>query len=131
MKRRILIAMLVSLALWPIVQIALVRRYGVDPWELYGWGMYTRPHLDADVRAFALPDGRSLVLAREELDAIRAFELAWRHLGRLASPSAAAARILGRRPDLEGVRLVGTKLELDPATDRIVAREDRWEIFRR
>jgi hypothetical protein len=130
MKRRAIIAMLWILAVWPIGQRVLVSIYSVDPWELFGWGMYTRPQLDADVRVFGLPEDRVLILSPEERAAVRAFELDWRELGRLASPEGAAARIFALRPQLRAISVRATQLELDPKTDRIVAREDRWRVER-
>jgi hypothetical protein len=125
-KRTVIVALLALLALWPIAQRILVETHAVDPWELWGWGMYTRPRLDGDVRAFGVPGGRAL----ERSEELKRFELARRHLGRLASPRAAAEELLARHPELEAVRLLATQLALDPETDRIVAREETFVIHR-
>jgi hypothetical protein len=126
MKRALILSLLGLLALWPIAQRILVETHAIDPWELWGWGMYTRPHLDGDVRAFGLPGDRAL----ERSDEVKRFQLARQHLGRLASPRDAAAELLAAHPELEAVRFIATQLVLDPSTDRIIAREETFVIHR-
>lgn len=36
--------LLIVLITWPIIHIFLVNKYDVDPWELFGFAMYTTPH---------------------------------------------------------------------------------------
>jgi hypothetical protein len=114
-KRRSTTILLCAVALWPLVQITLVRSRGVDPWELWGFGMYTCPRLDSEVRAFT--GDRPL----PKTEALRAYEEAWRHIGRLASPRRAARSYFEIDPKLEAVRFRLNRLELD-ASDRVALR---------
>ena len=42
-KTRLFGIALLVLGLWPAVQIGLVARYDVSPWQLAAWGMYASP----------------------------------------------------------------------------------------
>ena len=44
-KQYVLAGLLLLLALWPLAHRALVVRYRVDPWRLFGWAMYCTPKL--------------------------------------------------------------------------------------
>jgi hypothetical protein len=71
-KRHAVLALLIEATLWPAVQISLVRRYGVNPWKLAGWGMYAAPQLPGEVRTLGhTPDeigNYELSTSPEELD---------------------------------------------------------------
>ena len=68
-KARVVRAALVLLALWPVVQHALVRGTEVSPWKLAGWGMYAAPQDNVGV-VVLVEDPRTsenVVLPREAL----------------------------------------------------------------
>ena len=49
-KKRIVIALLLVLAIWPLVHRLLVQTSGLSPWKGAGWAMYCVP-------------GRSIIVA--------------------------------------------------------------------
>ncbi len=49
MRQRLVFALLVAFALWPLVHRGLVHRYGLDPWKFGGWAMYTVARKDPQV----------------------------------------------------------------------------------
>jgi hypothetical protein len=136
-KRRIVEVALVIFALWPLVQNGLCARYGVDPWKLFGWAMYSVPGRmsrldlyratpagDGDAAADLRPLPASAIAPplRESLEAFRQRRGA---LGALVSPDPLAREILRLHPELEGVGIALTTLELDRASARVVPRADR------
>ena len=136
MKRRIVKVLLVALALWPLAHFALVLRFGVDPWKLFGWAMYSVPGAMKTVRVIELSrDGG----AREVTRAVQG-EAVWRvvsryrvlrqSLGDLASPEATARRILALRPDWEGVALPVLSLALDRETASVRADLEQASFWR-
>ena len=43
---------LMLLTVWPLVHIALVKSYDVNPWKFAGWGMYSAPQLFPSIRGY-------------------------------------------------------------------------------
>lgn len=134
MKRRLVVALLVLFAVWPAVQHLLVRRYDVDPWKLYAWGMYTVPGPMKTVRIVRIGrDGSAAVLAAyrpAEARAVDAFRLRRQALGRLASPAALADTVLELHPDWEGVAIPILSVRLDPKSGLTVAEVSQWSRWR-
>ena len=58
MKRKLVVAFLVCFALSPLLQHALVRSHGVDPWRLFAWGMVSVPGSMRTVRVVVLDSER-------------------------------------------------------------------------
>ena len=58
MKRRLVAAGLLLFALWPPLHFALVRRYDVDPWKLFGFAMYSVPGTMRTVRIVGIDEAR-------------------------------------------------------------------------
>ena len=136
MKRRIISIVLVALALWPLAHFALVLRFGVDPWKLFGWAMYSVPGAMKTVRVIELSrDGG----AREVTRAVQG-EAVWRtvsryrvlrqSLGSLVGAEATARRILELRPDWEGVALPVLSLTLDRETASVRAAIEQASFWR-
>jgi hypothetical protein len=48
-KQQILTAGLVGFTLWPLAQMELVRRFGISPWKVAGWGMYATPRISPGI----------------------------------------------------------------------------------
>jgi hypothetical protein len=46
LRRRLVVALLVLLTVWPVVHLWLAFRFQVSPWKLCGWGMYATPRFD-------------------------------------------------------------------------------------
>ena len=117
---------LVGVASWPILQIGLASRYGMSPWKLGAWGMYTVPDVRSATRIFAPRLG---LLALKDMtprvrEAVIAYHQRWRILGRLASPRQALLFILDDFPKLNHLKLVSERLRLDPRSSRIVRGRD-------
>jgi hypothetical protein len=123
-KRRLVAAVLLALAAWPLAHRVLVWRYDVDPWRFFGWAMYCTPKLPAEVHLFAYEHGdrvavplSSLTRAqRRAVSGLRRRRALW---GTLASPAAAAQALLAARPSADAVEVVVEKWYLDPATASI------------
>jgi hypothetical protein len=115
---------LVLLALWPLVQMALVRVHGIDPWKLGGWGMYAAPRLPPLVTVECLTADE---IGRYELHDVqptweREFhEFVWRRrgLGRLARPDALGRALLELYPTSLGIEITVEQPFLDRRTAMI------------
>ena len=97
-KRRIVLALLVVLALWPPVQHALVQRYGLNPWKFFGFAMYAQPRIIPIVDVYVFDEGgrRRPLLRPDEQRAVETFQLRREVWGELEAPDE-LARVLRRR----------------------------------
>jgi hypothetical protein len=135
-KRRVVKAVLIALAVWPLAHHALVLRFGVDPWKLFGWAMYCVPGAMKTVRVIELSrdGGARDVPRREQGEAVwRAasrYRVLRQSLGSLARAEATARRVLELRPDWEGVALPILSLELDRETARVRAAVEQASFWR-
>jgi hypothetical protein len=138
-KMRARVAVNVTLALlaaWPLVQIALVRAYDVNPWKLAGWGMYAAPQLDPIVHLECLtPDE----VGRYELGTVlpdweREFDdfvRRRRGLGRLVRPDALGLKLLELYPAILGVEITVERPWLNRRTGMIESRSTTYRYGRR
>ena len=95
---------LILFALWPAVHMALVKRWGVNPWKLAGWGMYSAPQIPAELRIQA--GASPLEELPAELEATQyAFLRARLGLGDLARPKKLARALLDRDPAIDHVSI--------------------------
>jgi hypothetical protein len=127
-KRRAVGTFLVLFALWPIAQYELTRRYGTDPWKLFGWAMYSVPGPMKTVRIVAMTEGGNMrrldfrSYSPAEQAAVDAFRERSRALGHLASSEPLARAMLELNPDFEGVVIATLAMHLDPATGLLARR---------
>lgn len=131
MKRRLVVAVLVALAIWPLLQFFAVRRFDVDAWKLAGFAMYSVPGPQHLVRVVGLDSrGRQLPLHRNDYDPeLRSLvtDYHWRRmaLGRLASDRALAQHLLEARPSWDAVAIVVAIPALDRETAMVTIDFDR------
>ena len=124
MKRRLVCAFLVAFAIWPALQHALVRVYGIDPWRLCAWGMYSSPGPMKTIRVVALRDEAGPEILDREAYPPEVERLVtiyrWRKqaLGDLASADSLAQALLAMHTDWDGVALPMVTLALDPESAR-------------
>ena len=45
-----MLAIVAFVLVWPVAHAGLVARYGIDPWEFFGWSMYALPAPRIQVR---------------------------------------------------------------------------------
>lgn len=111
--------------LWPIAQAVLVARYHVDPWELFGWSMYSRPAARVQVKVEAERDGTVAPLRAmgEQRRLIVDFARRRTALGELAPSDRLAETILHGDPELDALRITTREILLDRKTASLVARD--------
>jgi len=107
-RARLLLAALAVLALWPAIQLALVRTWDVNPWKLFGWAMYTQAPPGLDTRVGLEGDDGTVWLPRHGLApapraALDAYRERRRALGRLASTDALGEAVHARYPEAKRV----------------------------
>jgi len=122
-KRRAVGIFLLLFALWPLLQFGLTQHYGVSPWKLFGWAMYSVPGAMKTVRVVAITDEglRRLSLrsyTSQEQEIVDTFRQHRQALGRLASPEPLAAGMLELHPEFDGVVVAVLSLE--------IARDSGW-----
>lgn len=130
-RERAIVGVAAAALLWPLVHLALVIRAQIDPWELFGWAMYSQPPARIQIRVDVERSGEAGPLrAMRDLRAAQ-LEFARRRtrLGRLASPDVFVAKIFASDEAIEAVSIVLRRIRLDPDTARIVAEDEalRWE----
>ncbi len=124
-RQRLMRWIVAGVLLWPIPHRVLVETWEVDPWELFGWAMYSEPAARVQVRVDRLRgDRREPLRAMGELrDAIRGFAQRRTILGKLASPDALAGRVLAADPEADGLVVVMRRIRLDPRSRMLVTEE--------
>jgi hypothetical protein len=124
-KSRIVSVALLAVALWPVVQMVLVRRYDVSPWKLAGWGMYATPRfgmvgMEVYGRSSSSGDWQQLVAPSPGVrDAATAFLEQHRWLRRLASSRELAGLVRAERPEWRQIRIAVSYPVLDPASGMV------------
>jgi len=132
-KRRRALAALVAVAvLWPAAQHGLTRAFESDPWELFGFAMYTvpQPRLQGELRVTV--DGRERPLRaagslRRDLNEHLRLRAT---LGRWVSDERFARRLLDEQRSWEAVTLVLRHWRLDPDTARWAVTEESRAVAR-
>jgi hypothetical protein len=134
-KRNLIAALLVAVAVWPLVHRWIARRYEIDPWKLSGFAMYATPSLPIVVgvagtagRGWSNLDEASLPgWVRTQLDRFRVERLA---LGKLRDPADVARSVLVVRTDLTAAAVLVQRFTLDPDTARIEVSTERYPYER-
>ena len=128
-KRRIVLALLVVFALWPLAQHALVQRYGLNPWKFFGFAMYTQPRIIPIVDVYVLDEAgrRRPLLQPDEQRVLDAFRLRREVWGELEAPAELARVLRGRVAANADLEIVVTSPKLDASSARITS--DRTSYF--
>ncbi len=131
-KKRLVGLLLGLVTLWPLVHGTLVVRYGVNPWKLGGFGMYSVPQPKPEVEVF-IAEGQAWVPSRtahwseESRAELRRFLGNRSALGQLATPHKLAEALLRDRNLVPAVAIVVVEPRLDLSSGLIVANRTRFE----
>jgi hypothetical protein len=125
-KGWVLVAALAVLTVWPLLHTHLVRRYGLNPWKLGGWGMYAVPAIlpsgmEILGRGEGEPFERLSAPAAEILRAGNDVLARHRWLGRLTGTRPLAALVFAAQPAWTELRVVVHQPVLDRETGMIEA----------
>lgn len=121
-RRRWLAGIAAVALVWPGLHAALTRTAGSDPWELFGFAMYTVPHPRVQVELKVTVDGRLRPLRaagtlRKEIDDYARRKAT---LGRMVSDEDFARRLLARNPGWQALTVVLHRWRLDRDSARWV-----------
>jgi hypothetical protein len=133
-KQWVGVVLLAVVAVWPAVHHGLYRRYGIDPWKLCGFAMYTRPHAAHQLQVLEVRDGEARPLrVRSPRLAAEAEHLGRQRgaLGELGSPDRLGRMVLAELPDVDHVRLVLQRVDFDCRTTRLDRVETRTYDYTR
>ena len=136
LKQRIALGFLFVFAFWPVVHQRLVANYGVNPWKLAGWAMYSALPGDYVVSVYEVDQDNTLKaidmskgIPPEVQDEWRRLERNF-HLGSLMSYESLGwkwMQIGGFQAFLLQVEVV----DLNPENDRVeVVEVRRWKYMR-
>lgn len=109
-KERAVFTFVTVLAVWPLVHIALVKRFDMSPWRFGGWGMYSQPTRAIQL-SIAVEEGGEVVrihhtsLPPELVGRIREFNRRRDALGTLLLPEAIAESVLELHPNAQSAIL--------------------------
>ena len=121
-RRASIQALVVATLAWPLVHGLLVARFELDPWELFGWAMYSEPAPRVQVRVEVERSGewKPLRAMGGLRRAVREYARRRTTLGRIASPDALVAEAFASDPTIERLRIVERRIRLDPGTAHLV-----------
>jgi hypothetical protein len=135
-KRRILLAILGTLAVWPIVHGWVVKRWDLDPWRFFGFAMYAVPATYQWVHEFELHDDREVSLHSNkfEQEALRLHINLMRQravLGDLIEPNELAEALFAERPEMSGLKVLLHRVAVSPETSRVEVRNAVAYVYKR
>ncbi len=122
LKQRTVLAALVLFSIWPVVQIALVKAYDVNPWKLAAWGMYSAPQIPAELQLYRRTGAGAYEawnLPATAVPVARRFLQRRLGLGQLAQPRALGEALLHEWPDATEVKVDVIQPKLDPTSGMI------------
>ncbi len=129
-KRRVVLAVVLAVAIWPGFHFALTARTHFNPWELFGWAMYSLPEVRFDMGLERRDRGgkwRSFVPKGADLEAYFHFGQRRANLGELASLEPLSEILLARHPQWAAVAVIERRWHLDRRTaclDHILTRNE-------
>ena len=131
-RQKAMVGILLAVFLWPVVHLGLVARAGIDPWELFGWAMYSRPAARVQVAVDVERAGRLVPLRAmgEMRRRVGDYARGRTALGRFARPDDLLTAIFESDPSIEAVELVLRDVSLDLDSALLVARDERLRFER-
>lgn len=131
-RLRLVAALLLAFAIWPLCHYGLVQRFRMNPWKFGGWAMYTlhvfRPH----IQVFALDEGTRTELfltetkLREAAAARDLLESQSREWGLLAPPDDLGQILREELEPSEGIEVVIRRFTIDPVPGRVSATRESY-----
>ena len=121
-KRRVVVAVVLAVAIWPGFHFALAARTNFNPWELFGWAMYALPEVRFDMRLEYRdrPDVWHPIIPRgPDLDSYFESGRLRANLGELASLQPLAKDLFARHPEWTGVAVIEQRWHLNRHTARL------------
>jgi hypothetical protein len=135
-KKKIVIAVLCVSFAWPIAHYATVRSLGLNPWNWWGWAMYTMPAPRVKARTVSLETGRDFDPRKATRENARRIQLAYldysgkqMELGALHEPEDFARTLLLAYPNESGVRIEVWRVVLDPKSGMVEERKDEGWVY--
>jgi hypothetical protein len=132
-KRKVAVAALAALFVWPLVHRVLVATLGIDPWRFFGFAMYCVPKPRVAVGLYTVEDGRrkNLVLAEDSRarGVIEAFIVSREAWGRRYRPDVLAPPLV-RALKVDDLEILVREHRLDPSSARIVREEFAYHYDR-
>jgi hypothetical protein len=134
-KKRAILALLLIVAVWPLLHRALVAHFDVNPWKLGGFAMYASATPPLKVTVFhgvtegvvALDERLLPPSVQEQLDRFRIERHA---LGRLRSADGLGQTILAALPEIDWIVISIQRMTLDPKTARMISSRTRYRYPR-
>ena len=126
-RRKVMLAIVAFVLVWPVAHAGLVARYRIDPWEFFGWSMYALPAARVQVRVEVERAGetkplRAMGVMRRRVTAFARRSTA---LGAFAPTAALAREILAEDSTIDAVIIVTREVVLDRTSAMLVARDVR------
>jgi hypothetical protein len=132
-KRRVVVAVVLAVAIWPGFHFALAARTQFNPWELFGWAMYSLPEVRFDM-GLERRDQRGVwhpfIPRGADLESYYSVGLRRANLGKLASLEPLAKVLFTRHPNWTGLAVIEQRWRLDHHTARLDHILTRSEIER-
>jgi hypothetical protein len=136
-RRRILVLLLVTVSVWPAFHPFVVRALDLNPWNWWGWAMYTQPAERIEVVSYSLA-GEAVSAAslsdvqQEHLQRVyRVWSRRYIELHDFAPPADFARAILEVYGGWEGVRIQVRRIGLDRASASVAVKRTRVFEYRR
>lgn len=126
-RRRVMVAIVIFVLVWPIAHAGLVSRYRLDPWEFFGWSMYALPAARVQILVEVERGGENHPLRAmgEMRRRVQHFARRRTALGLLAPTESLAKEILASDPTIDAVVIVTREIALDRGSTLLVANDVR------
>lgn len=125
LRRKVMLTIVAFVLGWPVAHAGLVARYGIDPWEFFGWSMYALPAPRIQIRVEVERDGETHALrAMGDLRRrVQAFARRRTAFGTLAPTVSLAQEIFAEDSTIDAVIIMTREITLDPVSTLLVGRE--------
>lgn len=132
-KRRVALAILAFSTIWPAAHYFVVERFNLNPWNWFGWAMYTQPSERILAYPFS-PDGKPISsqlssLTKYQQDSIMAAYRPWSlnhlELGDFDDPDEFAYAILDAFKTWDSVRIEVVRYGLERESASIQKRSTK------
>jgi len=125
-RRTTMLAIVAVVLCWPLVHLGLVAQARIDPWEFFGWAMYSKPATRVQVRVEVERDGQTKPLRpmgamRRQVEAFARTRTA---LGSFASPAPLLAAVFESDQTIDSVVIVLRDVQLDLDSAYLVGEEE-------
>ena len=134
-RRKVMLTLVAMLGLWPMAHYYVVAAYDLNPWNWFGWAMYTQPSARIEATPYSLSGERvsPAAIGTEKYREIQELYLDWSarymQVDAREAPDAFARAILEAHPHWKGVNIRVEKIGLDRKSAKMAVFDSETHLY--